>query len=86
MSPDFALRTAMGSPVEIREWTINGLPEDPVSVENGIIVKRSRRWPLMIDPQEQVRAVSYLHTWFCHVLASNLASFSRMRTGQKVDP
>lgn len=30
-----------------------GLPSDPVSVENGIIIEKARRWPLMIDPQMQ---------------------------------
>jgi dynein heavy chain len=40
-------------PVKVREWTIAGLPTDNVSVENGIIVSKARRWPLMIDPQMQ---------------------------------
>lgn len=30
-----------------------GLPSDNLSVENGIIMFGSRRWPLMIDPQTQ---------------------------------
>jgi len=37
--------------VKIREWMIAGLPNDPVSVDNSIIVANARRWPLMIDPQ-----------------------------------
>ena len=41
-------------PVKVRSWTIAGLPTDSVSVENGIIVSKARRWPLMIDPQGQV--------------------------------
>lgn len=40
---------------QVRAWTIAGLPTDNVSVENGIIVSKARRWPLMIDPQGQVR-------------------------------
>lgn len=40
-------------PAEIRQWSIASLPSDDLSVENGILVTRSRRWPLMIDPQGQ---------------------------------
>jgi len=32
---------------------VAGLPSDNLSVENGIIMFGSRRWPLMIDPQTQ---------------------------------
>ena len=37
--------------MKIRAWNIAGLPVDAFSVDNGIIVNSSRRWPLMIDPQ-----------------------------------
>jgi len=43
----------MGDPVKIREWNIQGLPPDEFSVENGIIITISRRYPLCIDPQLQ---------------------------------
>jgi hypothetical protein len=45
----------LGEPVVIREWNVMGLPHDQLSIENAILVTRSRRWPLMIDPQTQVR-------------------------------
>ncbi|KAK2580549.1 hypothetical protein KPH14_007682 [Odynerus spinipes] len=49
----FSLIDILGEPVEIRAWTIHGLPADNFSIENGIIVKNADRWPLMIDPQNQ---------------------------------
>ena len=52
-SADFTLRATLGKPVEIRSWVINRLPNDSFSVENGIMLFRSNRWPLMIDPQGQ---------------------------------
>ncbi|PAA64367.1 hypothetical protein BOX15_Mlig029056g2 [Macrostomum lignano] len=53
VSERFSLVQTLGNPVEIRSWNINGLPTDDFSVENGIIIKNARRWPLMIDPQGQ---------------------------------
>ncbi|XP_023288729.1 dynein heavy chain 7, axonemal-like [Orussus abietinus] len=50
---DFQLVQVLGDQVLIRSWNIFGLPSDPFSVDNGIIVTNSRRWPLMIDPQGQ---------------------------------
>ena len=41
------------SAAEIAAWSAEGLPADPVSVENGTIVTNSARWPLIIDPQLQ---------------------------------
>ena len=50
-SQTFSLAATLGEPVKIRDWNIAGLPVDSFSVDNGIIVSNSRRWPLMIDPQ-----------------------------------
>jgi dynein heavy chain len=52
-SAAFSLVGTLGEPVIIRAWNIAGLPSDSFSVENGIILSNSRRWPLMIDPQGQ---------------------------------
>ena len=43
----------LSDPVRVRSWQIAGLPRDNLSVENGVIVQYSRRWPLFIDPQGQ---------------------------------
>ncbi|VDM03485.1 unnamed protein product [Schistocephalus solidus] len=47
------LFAVLGDAFELRQWNSQGLPRDQVSTENAILVTRSRRWPLMIDPQEQ---------------------------------
>ncbi|XP_029456789.1 LOW QUALITY PROTEIN: dynein heavy chain 12, axonemal [Rhinatrema bivittatum] len=52
-SDDFSLSKTLGDPIRIRAWNIAGLPTDNFSVDNGVIVSNSRRWPLMIDPQGQ---------------------------------
>lgn len=52
-SATYSLTDVLGDPVTIRQWLISGLPNDTLSIENGIIVANSRRWPLMIDPQGQ---------------------------------
>uniref|UniRef100_A0A8C5LU47 Dynein axonemal heavy chain 6 n=1 Tax=Leptobrachium leishanense TaxID=445787 RepID=A0A8C5LU47_9ANUR len=53
ISPTFSLINILGDAYEIRQWNTDGLPRDHVSTENGILVTRGRRWPLMIDPQDQ---------------------------------
>lgn len=47
------LISTLSDPVKIRTWQIAGLPKDNLSVENGVVVQYSRRWPLFIDPQGQ---------------------------------
>jgi dynein heavy chain len=53
VSDDITLVKTLADPYEIRQWNADGLPRDAVSIENAVLVTRGKRWPLMIDPQEQ---------------------------------
>lgn len=48
--------------MQVREWVLAGLPSDDVSIDNGILVTRCKRWPLMIDPQ--------VGAWDCRCMTS----------------
>lgn len=50
---NFEIKSFLSDPAVIRNWNIHGLPQDEFSTENGIIISRSTRWPLVIDPQCQ---------------------------------
>jgi dynein heavy chain len=52
-TPGCDVRQTLADPVKIQAWNISGLPTDSVSTENGIIMSKANRWPLLIDPQGQ---------------------------------
>ena len=52
-SSTFSLTTTLGDPIQIRSWSLAGLPNDSFSKDNGIVATKARRWPLFIDPQGQ---------------------------------
>jgi dynein heavy chain len=49
-SGKFSLEKVLGNAVQIRNWSLFGLPNDSFSIENAIINDKTRRWPLFIDP------------------------------------
>ena len=54
LTEDFKIETLLTSDVEVASWSGHGLPTDELCVQNGILVTRSARWPLCVDPQMQI--------------------------------
>ncbi|OEH79493.1 heavy chain 2 family protein [Cyclospora cayetanensis] len=52
-STDFNFTEFLVSPLDVREWQLNGLPTDSFSTENGVLMMNAPKWPLVIDPQNQ---------------------------------
>jgi dynein heavy chain len=51
----------------VREWILEGLSNDNLSIDNGVIATKCWRWPLLIDPQGEA------HKWIKrHELNSNI--------------
>ncbi|KAJ3068328.1 Dynein heavy chain 6, axonemal [Podochytrium sp. JEL0797] len=80
----------LADPAVVRDWNIQGLPADQLSTENGILVTRGRRWPLMIDPQGQAnRWIRSMESSNLKVIKQTDGKFLRslenaVRTGQSV--
>jgi dynein heavy chain len=53
VSDNYSLENILGEQIVIRKWVINGLPSDSFSKENGIMIDKGGRYPLLIDPQSQ---------------------------------
>ena len=65
VTPNLDIIPFLTSEAEMGEWNLEGLPTDGLSIQNGILVTRSGRWPLLIDPQGQA------HKWISNREAAN---------------
>lgn len=50
---NWALQSSYRNDLEVLNWNENGLPSDPTSVENGIIITKSSKFSYVIDPLSQ---------------------------------
>ena len=53
VSPGFSVTEFLSDENEIRAWRLNDLPRDDFATENALLVTRSQKWPLLIDPHGQ---------------------------------
>lgn len=68
----FTLQQALGDPVEITQWEVCSLPNDPYSIENGLMAQFCKRYPLCVDPQKQAS------TWIRNMGKTNGLKAMRM--------
>jgi len=64
----------------IGDWQIDGLPTDPLSTQNGILVTSSSRFPLLVDPQGQALQ------WIQNKERFNLPTFNGQNIVDVSDP
>jgi dynein heavy chain len=60
LTPGITPLDMIANDASVAEWCMQGLPEDPMSVDNGAIISACTRWPLVIDPQLQ--GITWLKT------------------------
>lgn len=55
VTPNMQVAKFLVDDAEVGEWTLQGLPTDELSIQNGIMVTRASRYPVLVDPQGQGR-------------------------------
>jgi len=56
LTADLKVASFLANDAELGQWAVEGLPSDPLSIQNGLLVTRGMRCPLLIDPQGQGRS------------------------------
>jgi dynein heavy chain len=56
VTPDLSVINFLVDQGTVGDWQLQGLPSDPLSTQNGLLVTQSARFPLIIDPQNQALA------------------------------
>jgi hypothetical protein len=49
-SKEFSLSELFGDAFKIRKWHMNLLPEDILSINNALIIEKTKSFILLIDP------------------------------------
>jgi dynein heavy chain 1, cytosolic len=50
----------LSTPLQRYRWKRNELPDDEINIENGVILSRLERYPLIIDPEAETCSVRFL--------------------------
>eukprot|EP01022_Parablepharisma_sp_SALTPOND_P010207 TRINITY_DN1419_c0_g1_i1.p1 TRINITY_DN1419_c0_g1~~TRINITY_DN1419_c0_g1_i1.p1 ORF type:complete len:3283 (-),score=375.81 TRINITY_DN1419_c0_g1_i1:11360-21208(-) len=79
-SADYSIIKTLGDPVEMKQWNLQGLPQDHVSMENAILATKSNRWPLFLDPEGQANKWVRQLEKHNDLIISNLSSDSTKYT------
>jgi len=77
---DYPMQRCLGDKMTIEEWKMKKLPNDAFSADNALIMNKSTRWSLLIDPQNQA------NEWIVETFkdkTTNIESFNK-KNKQKV--